>query len=151
MKTAHSGGVRLLPIGFVLATACGSSTASDLGTSEAGAAPSLAQCWQRDNVSPADGGGYCCPVGSWSVGGSGMCGDGTYAGGWVKNPGECCEQAGYADMPFTFGTDSHGCTMVVPSASGCCPFCPGLADASDVAAQMDAADAHSDASDAHGE
>jgi hypothetical protein len=150
MNIARARSMRLVVIGSVMfTTACSSTTASEFGTSEAGADVAAAQCWQRDNVSNADGGGYCCPVGPWSVGGSGMCGDGTYAGGWVKTAGECCEQAGYADMPFTFATDSHGCTVVVPSATGCCPFCPGdLPDASDAAVQMDAADA-ADTSDAH--
>jgi hypothetical protein len=142
--------MRFLMLGLVLlGTACSPTNASDVG-SEASVDPALAKCWQRDNVSPVDG-GYCCPIGPWSVGASGMCSDNTYAGGFAKNPGECCEQFGTADMPFTFGTDSHGCTVVVPSATGCCPICLYPPDASDAAAPMDASDAHSDASDAHGD
>jgi hypothetical protein len=120
--------MRLLSTFFVaaaLAAACGTSqTTGDGGTPDGGATDG--------GPTPADGGGFCCPItGSPPCGCAG-------GGGWAASADQCPNQGGLCDAWQDVVTDSHGCPALA-SSSKCCG-CPPPQDSG-----ADAADASGDA------
>ncbi len=66
----------------------------------------------------ADGGGVCCPLTA-----SAGCSPQGYYGGWAMNASDCRSQSSFDGCPFTSGTDSHGCAVLVDHGLSCADPC----------------------------